>query len=274
MTDLKNLKSIDLSSITTVGTAINFIWGIICSIIIIISISISSVSIGTFVLGLAILFAILIISIPYYFGGAYLYNFFINRLKDISLEITEEGELRKISIIPLAIMVTLITLIFQLIIFPIIYLIVGVSLPLLQVFAMQGLYEPISILLQLTNPIQIIYSIIASFIATAIGTFVYNVLVSKIGGIKLELKEAHGNLTQIDSINPISVGLIIGIICLVLSVIFSLILTSTALNVNSLIYAVVLIVLGFVFGLLSGIVTSIFYNFVVKYVGPLKVRLE
>ena len=93
MTKLKNLKSIDLSSITIIGTSISFIWSIIFSIVII---AILSMIIGRFdisfaIIGIAIIFGTLIVSISQYFGVSFLYNFLIKRIKDVKLGIDNMG---------------------------------------------------------------------------------------------------------------------------------------------------------------------------------------
>jgi hypothetical protein len=278
MKDLKSVKSIDLSSLTIIGTSISFIWSIVFSIIII---AILSLIIGRFdisftIIGIGIIFGTLILSISKYFGVSFLYNFFIKRMRDVKIGINMES-ITDISILSLSLIVAVISLVVSIIIYPIIFLMlsfVTILYSLIQAISLQGfswLVYPISLAF---NPTFILYSFIISLVFTGIGAFIFNKISPKIGGLKVLLSKKD-NMTSIDYINPKNAGIISGVICLVFGLIYGLIFSiiSVSLPAN-LILIVLLTIGGLIGGFIYGAISAYLYNFFSKKFSPVKIELK
>jgi hypothetical protein len=272
MTDsIKSLKHIDLASITIMGASINFIFGIILAIVLlIIFISTSSMSLFLLFLLLAMIFGILIFSIPDFFGRTYLFNFLISRLKGINLEVSDEN-ITNISVFPTALICSIITLIITAMIYPGL-LVLGTPLTfVLQLFGYSGILFYLIYLL--FNPLIIFYSFIVSFISVAISTYVFNLISPKIGGLNLKLGQER-SMTKINSINYLNLALILGVILATLGLIIGII-TSIIMNFMATVSLIVYLVLGgFIVGFIGGALIAVFYNFLAPRIGELKVELE
>ncbi|BBL62045.1 MAG: hypothetical protein ISP01_02845 [Methanobrevibacter arboriphilus] len=279
MKDLKSVKSIDLSSLTIIGTSISFIWSIVFSIIII---AILSLIIGRFdisftIIGIGIIFGTLILSISKYFGISFLYNFFIKRMRDVKIGINNMESITDISILSLSLIVAVISLVVSIIIYPIIFLMlsfVTILYSLLQAISLQGfswLVYPISLAF---NPTFILYSFIISLVFTGIGAFIFNKISPKIGGLKVLLSKKD-NMTSIDYINPKNAGIISGVICLVFGLIYGLIFSIISVSLPANLMLIVLLTIGgLIGGFIYGAISAHLYNFFSKKFSPVKIELK
>lgn len=132
-----------------------------------------------------------------------------------------------------------------------------------------------------------IFTFIVAFIGAVIVAFIYNFLVPKLGGIKLELSEKAHGFMGIDSVSPVAFGLITGAVAAVIGIIFGLILliiliiaaalagTSIAGALLGGILAVVLYaIMGFIFIFIAYALTAIFYNILAPRIGGFEIKLE
>ena len=269
---IKSLKYIDLSSITIIGTSINFFFSIIMAIILAISLIIStgSADISIIILLLAMVFMVLIFSIPDYFGRAYLFNFLISKLKEINIEIIDMEKITNISVFSSAIVCSIISLIVTTIIFPGI-LVVGSLLSLILQFLAPDLFY---LVLFVSSPSTIAFSFIFTFISVAIAASVFNLISPKIGGLRLNLTQ-EGNMTVINSINYLNLALILAVISAVMGLILCL-FVSVYLSISLMVVLSLIIYLvlgGFVGGFIIGALMATFYNFLAPRMGELKVEL-
>lgn len=276
MTDvIKKLKYIDLTSITIIGTSINFLWSVIVAIILLIVLNImtGSFDFSMIILMLAMIFGVLIISISDYFGSTYLFNFLISKFKEINLKIVDMEKITNISVFPLAFLCSIISLIITLIIYP--GILIGTSLlsPFLQLLANQGGILLIYVVYFFSSPLIIAYSFIFTFISVAIAAFVFNIISPKIGGLMLDLTQ-EGDMTKINSINSLNLALIFGVILAVLGLVIGIILSIMAMNLAATLQLIVYLVLGgFVVGFIYGALTALFYNYLAPKMGELKIKL-
>ena len=275
MTDIKSLKHIDLTSITIMGTAINFIGSIILAIILLIllTVSIRFFDPVVIVLLLALVFTTLILSISEYFGRAYLFNFLAPKLKEIRLNVVDMEKITNISVFPLALICSIISLIITLITYPVLYIGVLLISPILQLLATQGGILLIYLAYFISSPWMIVYSFIFAFISVAIAASVFNLISAKIGGLKLKLTQ-EGNMTQINSMNYLNLALILAIILAIIGLVLGLILSVIVMNFIATLSLIIYLVLGgFVLGFIAGALIAILYNFLAPKLGELKIEL-
>jgi len=273
MTDIvKSLKRIDLESITIMGTSINFLWSIILALMLLVfSLNSGIFNIVVVLLMLTIVFGVLIFSIPDFFGRAYLFNFLISRLKEVKIGFSEENII-SISVLPSALICSIISMIIAAILYPGVYLI---GMPIISLLLqLAPLQEIILLAYLIANPLLIIYSFFLSFISVAIATAVFNLISPKIGGLKLKLSQ-EGGMTKINSIHYLNSALLLGAILAILGLIFGIILSLIAMNLMATLNLIIYLVLGgFVVGFIVGALIPIFYNFLAPKVGGLKLKLE
>jgi hypothetical protein len=279
MKDLKSLKAIDLETTTIIGTAINFIWSIIFAIGVMVALSlvIGRFDVSFLIIGIGIIFGTIVLSISEYFGISFLYNVFIKKMKDVTIKIPEMDKITNISIVTFPVMVAVISLAVAIIIYPLIFLLlsfVSILYPLLQAMSLQGLawlVFPVSLTF---SPLFIIYAFIIGLVFTAIGTYIFNQISPRVGGLKLSLTQ-KGNMTEISSINPKTAGIICGVILLIFGLIYGLIYSIVSGNLPAnLILIVMLTVGGLVGGFVYGAISSILYNFFAKKFSPIKLELK
>ncbi|KZX14778.1 hypothetical protein MBCUT_19060 [Methanobrevibacter cuticularis] len=280
MTDMKKLKSIDLSSITIIGTSINFIWAIIIAIIFLASMSIfGGFNPSLIMIALGIIFGVLVISIPKYFGISCLYNYFITKLRDVEFEIIEMKKVTKISIVPFSFIAAVIALILAIIVYPII--VIGtpaIVIQLIQLLISQASTQAIGfilyqLLLTIYNPLMIVYVVLGAFVFTLVGSAVFNVVIPRIGGLKVDLS-SNGEMTTINSFTPLNAGIIAGIMSLIFGLITGLIISVLSGSLPAALSLIaILVVGGFIIGLIWGAVSSALYNFFAKKTGGIKVKL-
>lgn len=279
MGDLKNLNSIDLTSTTIIGTSINFIWSIIIAILIMIALSsiIGRFDISFAIIGIGIIFGTALLSISWYFGITYLYNFLIKRMKNVKINIKDMNSITEISVTSLALIVAFISLIVSILIYPLIFLILSfipLLVQLLQLISLQGfawLVYPASFAF---TPLFMVYAFIIGLALTAVGAFIFNKVSPVIDGLKVSLSSEE-NLTKIDSIDPKSAGIISGIICLVYGLLYGLLFSFVSGNLPAnLILIVGLTIGGLIGGFICGVLSSLLYNLFAKKFGPVKLELE
>jgi hypothetical protein len=281
MSEFVNLKSIDLSSITIIGTVINVIYAIIFTIIFLIM---GGISAGTNILGTllmiapTIIFGTMIITMFQIFTRSYIYNLLASKLENIKLNFVENKEIKEISPLPTAVILTIIStimfIIFYLtnliivqIIFSTVYQILMIAGNISLVY---GLYQAIYLM---SDPIiiilAIIFVVIATFILTLISCYLYNLLTSKMYGVMLGL-EKENNMTVINSINPVNAALILSIIGLIIGLIYGIIILATTHNLYAFIAS---ILNGFIGTFLCVLITSYLYNLLAPKFGAIKIEL-
>ena len=277
--NIKEIKSIDLSSFTTVITAINLVFSIIATIILSIVITLVIPNSGSLVLYLipTIIVGTFMFSIYNIFCEGMFYNLLSKKLKTIAFEI-KDTQIVKISTTETAMMVAIISTI-QIIL---IYLATIFILPLMLSSVMQtliltgqqtvaySLYQLLGIISQPTTVLMFIFGVfIITFVFTLLGTYIYNFIASKDRGISLKLSES-GNLTQIDSIDTLKIAIATAIIAGVLSIITGAIQLVNGASVFNFVFG---IIAGFVCGFIMAYLFALIYNIFADKVGKIKLEL-
>lgn len=281
----RNLVSINESSITGIGAVVATILSLIGFLVFSIAIGLPILSLSGISLILAFVFLSLILGIAHYFGASYLYNYLIKKLKDVTVEITEDGNVNKVSVVSFALIVAIIQAIIVFVFTPVFIQFTSLMAQLLfQTLLLSGAAEQaqslfiiVSILINPQNIVLFpIITFIGTFISLAIGTSVYNLISPKIGGLKLALSE-YSHSTQIDSISPLSTSLIFSIIGVVAGLIISIIL-AIFMIVNGgevpVQIILVLIVGSFIGTFISVIIASGLYNSLSPSIGKIRVKLK
>lgn len=270
-----NLKYIDLSSITNVGSLIFFIWGIIVGLLLFIYFAIN----GNFdTLSLLIPFTIAFISlvggIVYYFIGTILYNIFSKKIFNFSFEISN-GNIKRISILPISTIITLINIIFVILFYPGLKLVLEVIL--IDLYSFISFTPMISLIGQtidiITNPIIILIFIVLTFILTSLGGFIYNLVSKKTGGVEIKLENDNKNTNKINYFKPSSVGLNLAIALIIPYTIIHLIISFLFFPV-SYINFIWVIIGGFIGIFIIMSISTIFYNLIANKLNPILVELE
>ena len=277
--NIKEIKSIDLSSFTTVITAINLVFSIIATIILSIVITLVIPNSGSLVLYLipTIIVGTFMFSIYNIFCDGMFYNLLSKKLKTIAFEI-KDTQIVKISTTETAMMVAIISTI-QIIL---IYLATIFILPLMLSSVMQtliltgqqtvaySLYQLMGIISQPTTVLMFIFGVfIITFVFTLLGTYIYNFIASKDRGISLKLSES-GNLTQIDSIDTLKIAIATAIIAGMLSIITGAIQLVNGASVFNFVFG---IIAGFVCGFIMAYLFALIYNIFADKVGKIKLEL-
>jgi hypothetical protein len=288
MVNIKILRSIDLISITKVKTGINFILGIILAFIVVITLStILKLDVGIINIFFGIVFGTLILSISFYFGITFLFNYFAKYLKNISLEFSDGNKLTKISLVPATLIITVISLIVSLILYPVIsvglpFQLIDVTQTLLQNGGfLFGLIETqvvallfYQFLISITQPEAILVFFVLSVVTSVATIILFNLIAPKLGGINLSLSKVE-NWTKIDAIDSKSVSLIFGIIFLIIGFIVGLIFTLTSGDILTFLHlTLVFTIIGLIYGLVGGFIVSALYNFIAPKLGQVKLELE
>lgn len=280
MNKIKSIKSIDLSSITIIGTGIQVLFAILFSLILLISVAIINVKSlgGIYTLALTIIFGTLAYSIFRIFTESYLYNLLVKKLNPIKITINDEKEITKISVASTSILVGTITLMIYIILYLMfIFIIPLIFSSMIQALMITGqigvslaLYQ---LLILFMNPMTVVTFIILTFISTlvmtGIATYLYNIIASKTGGIIVEL-DKDNNMTVLKSINPLKIATIVGIISLIINLIIGVIL---AVLTKNCMVALTNPISGFLGSFIFVALFAIFYNFLGSKLGNLKVEL-
>lgn len=279
MSDVKILKSVDITSYTTIITGIEVIFSIIASILLIIAIGIlSSESIGIVAYLIPTIIAgTIICSIYHRFAEGYLYNWLTKRMNPITFDL-EDGEITKISTVSTALIVAIITTILAILLCAVSIFIVPLLLTAIvqtlmfsgQTIMAYALYQFSMIIMQPSVIAMIIIgSFIVTFVFTLIATYIYNFLGSKGRGVVVDLSDDN-NMTSLNSIKPTTLIIVTAVISLVFNIILAII---TLVSGGDASQALSDIVGGLVSGIIGGGLVAIFYNFLAPKLGKLKIEL-
>ena len=277
--NIKEIKSIELSSFTTMITAIHVIFSIIATIILSIAVLLIVPNSGSLVLYLipTIIVGTFMFSIYNIFCGGMFYNLLSKKLKTIAFEI-KDTQIVKISTTETAMMIAIISTI-QIIL---IYLASIFILPLMLSSIMQtliltgqqtvaySLYQLMNIINQPVTVLMFIFGVfIITFVFTLLGTYIYNFIARKDRGVSLKLTES-GDLTQIDSIDALKIAIAMALINGVLSIISGAIQLVSGANVFNFIFG---IIGGFVSGFILAMLFALIYNILADKIGKIKLEL-
>lgn len=280
MSDIKELKSIELSSYTTMVTGITVLFSIITAILISIGIAALMPSGSGVIIYLipTIIVGVFMYTIYNSFSQGLFYNLLAKKLKTIAVIIEDGKEIAKISTTETATMVALISTIQ----FILLYLVSVLVLPLLFTSVIQtlmftgqatlayGIYQLLAILSQPTTILMLIFgTFIITFVFVLIGAYIYNILAKKGRGVILNLG-SEGGLTAIESIEPLKLAIAFAIICGILSLIVGIISVISGGSIANLIGNVLG---GFVGGFIEFYLIAIFYNFLAPKIGKIKLEL-
>lgn len=280
MSDIKELKSIELSSYTTMVTGITVLFSIITAILISIGIAALMPSGSGVIIYLiaTIIVGVFMYTIYNSFSQGLFYNLLAKKLKTIAVIIEDGKEIAKISTTETATMIALISTIQ----FILLYLVSVLVLPLLFTSVIQtlmftgqatlayGIYQLLAILSQPTTILMLIFgTFIITFVFVLIGAYIYNILAKKGRGVILNLG-SEGGLTAIESIEPLKLAIAFAIICGILSLIVGIISVISGGSIANLIGNVLG---GFVGGFIEFYLIAIFYNFLAPKIGKIKLEL-
>lgn len=280
MSDVKTLKSIDISSYTIISTGIGVLFAVLASIIGLIAIGIlSSEAIGVMAYLIpTLIIGTLMASIYASFAEGYLYNWLAKRMNPITFELENGSEIKQISPVPTALIISIITTILVILTYAVSMFIVPLLLSsMIQTLMFSGqtvlAYSLYQITMIITQPsviaLLIVGSFIISFVFTLISIFIYNYLGKMGKGIVVDLSRENA-MTTLNSINPVSLIIVCAVINLILNIITSIIMMITSGDVTS---AVSNIISGLISGVIVGALFAVFYNFLAPKLGKLNVEL-
>lgn len=273
---IKILKSLDISSVTVMATAINIIFSIIVSIIILAIGGIISVDfIGPLALIIpAIICGTIMVSVYKNFIGSFIYNI-ISKKTAVSFNLEDDGTISKISTTSTALIAAIITTIILIME----YLILMIIAPLMlssgiQTLMMSGqtviAYTLYQIMIMITSPgfiaITIIGGFIVCFIYVLIGTYLYNFIASKDYGIEVKISDD----STLDFIDVRSFSTAIAAITLVLGFISGLV---SAISSGQYIEIISNTVGNFITGFIIASIIAFAYNKLSPKLGKIKFEL-
>ena len=277
---LKELKSIDVASYTTILAGISLLISVILSVIItgIFAVSVpGSIGIIAYIIP-TIVFGTLIWSIFILFSQATLYNALSKIIGAIKLDING-NYIKSISSKETTILVTAITMILNVVI----YLSVSFLMPMilstiLSILMYSGQNEigmaVYQLIVTVSNPMTIIlglvFILIATLILTLLSTYIYNFLGDSERGITVELSN-DGKFTVVESVDAVSFAVAISAISLIVNIVLGVIMI---VNGTPLLYTTVNILSGFIGTFVACILVALFYNYLSPRIGKLKVELE
>ena len=280
MSNIKEIKSIELGSYTTTMTGITVLFSIIAAIVFTIIIAASVPNGINMVIYLipTIIVGAFMIGIYNNFCQGLLYNILSKSIRTVDIAIKDDNEIVKISTNETAIIVSLILTIQAFLLYCVSMFILPLLLnSMVQTLVLTGqqalalsIYQ---LMVALNNPTTILIGIfstfIISFVFVLLGTYVYNYIAGKGRGIVLNLSEENG-LTAIDSIDALKFGIVFAIISLVLNIILAIILL---LSGGSAVNAIGNIIGGFVSGFIEFYLMALFYNVLAPRIGKIKLEL-
>ena len=277
MSDVKILKSIDITSYTIMGTGIGVLFSVLASIILLVAIGIlnaQSIGIVAYIIPTLIVGTIMCSR----FAEGYLYNWLTKRMNPITFELKDGKEITKISTVPTALIASIITTILVILLCAVSIFIVPIILSsIVQTLMFSGqtvmafaLYQVAAVIMQPSVIAMIIVgSFIITFVFTLIATYIYNLLGSKGKGIVLDLSK-DSEMTSLNSINPLSLVIVLTVISLVFNIILAII---SLVSGGDAYQALGNIVGGLINGVIGGGLLAIFYNFLATKLGKLKIEL-
>ncbi len=205
--------------------------------------------------------------------GYTLYNWLTKRMNPITFELNNE-EITKISTVPTALIASIITTILVILLCAITIFIAPIIISaIVQTLMFSGqtvmafaLYQVAAMIMQPSFiAMSIIGSFIITFVFTLIATYIYNLLGSKGKGIILDLSK-DGDMTSLNSIDPVSLIIVLTVISLIFNIILSII---TLISGGNAYQALGNIVGGLINGVIGGGLLAIFYNFLATKLGKL-----
>ena len=277
---LKELKSIDVASYTTILTGISLLISIILSVIMIGIFAVSvpgSIGIMTYIVP-TIVFGTLIWAVFLLFSQATLYNALSKKVGAIKFDING-NYIKSISSKETTILATVITIILNVVIYLSVSFITPMILSsMLTVLMYSGQNEVAMAVYQLmitiSNPMTIIlgfvFILIAILILTLLSTYIYNFLGDSERGINVELS-SDGKFTVVDSVDSVSFAVAISAISLIINIILGVIMI---VNGNPLLYTTVNVLTGFIGTFVACVLVAVFYNYLSPRIGKIKVELE
>lgn len=280
MSELKELKSIDLSSFTTILTGIEIIFAIIFSIIISIAIIAfvpQGVSLAIYMIPTIVVSTLMYGTYKNFFEG-FLYNTLSKKLKTINIVIKDGKEIAEISTTETAIMCSIIITIEFILLYLVSVFIMPIFLTsIMQTLAMTGqmavaftIYQFLSIISQPTTILILIFGIfIISFVFILLGAFIYNIFANTGRGAVVKLS-SENNMTVIESIAPLKLAIVSTVVIGILNVIFNIIMLITGYAPITVVES---IVSGFIGAFICGFLIAAFYNFLSPMLGKLKLEL-
>ena len=215
-------------------------------------------------------------SIYHRFMEGYLYNLLTKKLNPITFELKDGKEITKISTVPTALIVAIISTIFTILLLAIgIFVIPLILSAIIQILMFSELtvlayllYQVSMILMQPSIIAMIIIgSFIVTFVFTLIATYIYNFIGSKGRGVIIDLS----NNTTLNSIEPVSLIIALTAISLIFNIILLAIIT--LISGGDTTQALINIISGLIIGVIGGGLISIFYNLLAPKLGELKVEL-
>lgn len=280
MSELKELKSIELSSFTTILTGIEIIFALIFSIIISIAIIAfvpQGVSLAIYMIPTIVVSTLMYGTYKNFFEG-FLYNTLSKKLKTINIVIKDGKEIAEISTTETAIMCSIIITIEFILLYLVSVFIMPIFLTsIMQTLAMTGqmavaftIYQFLSIISQPTTILILIFGIfIISFVFILLGAFIYNIFANTGRGAVVKLS-SENNMTVIESIAPLKLAIVSTVVIGILNVIFNIIMLITGYAPITVVES---IVSGFIGAFICGFLIAAFYNFLSPMLGKLKLEL-
>ncbi len=280
MSELKELKSIELSSFTTILTGIEIIFALIFSIIISIAIIAfvpQGVSLAIYMIPTIVVGTLMYGTYKNFFEG-FLYNTLSKKLKTINIVIKDGKEIAEISTTETAIMCSIIITIEFILLYLVSVFIMPIFLTsIMQTLAMTGqmavaftIYQFLSIISQPTTILILIFGIfIISFVFILLGAFIYNIFANTGRGAVVKLS-SENNMTVIESIAPLKLAIVSTVVIGILNVIFNIIMLITGYAPITVVES---IVSGFIGAFICGFLIAAFYNFLSPILGKLKLEL-
>ena len=279
MSTVKTLKSVNLSSVTIIGTAIHVILTIIGSIVALILIG-TAIPSGIGVVG-ALIPAVVLASFAYsvytLFTESYLYNWLAKRFNTISFEFEDQNTILKISPVPASLIIAIISTIMAIIASIIAMIILPFMLSsAVQTLMMTGQSEIAVTLYQLimivSNPVFIAIFIVATFIGTfiytLIGTYIFNLLTTRIP-LKLELNKVDG-ITTVEKLDIKSFSFIFAVIGLILGLVSGF---TNGISDGNFVNIIIPAVLGFISGFVVTAIGTFLYNVLAPKLGKVECEL-
>ncbi|WP_407377142.1 hypothetical protein [Methanobrevibacter sp.] len=279
MVNIKELKSVELSSFTIISTGIAVLFAIISSILLTLVIGItnaSAIGVGIYLIPTIVVGTLMYTIYNSFFEG-FIYNTLAKYLKTIKFAFNDK-EIVKVTTTETAIITSMIATI-QVIL---LYLVSVFVLPLIISASMQTLmyagqttlaYTLYQLLVLISQPTTIAMVIFGTFIITFVyvllACYIYNLLANSGRGILVNLSKEN-NLTVIESIDMMRFAIVFGIITGILSLISGIIGVISGGTAMTLISSAIG---GLVSGLVEGALFAIFYNFLAPKLGKLKLEL-
>ena len=306
MVDVKEIKSVKIVPFTFMTSWITAISGLIVALIILlfsgIIAAIFPANLGGLVAGLGIASIIVLpiggflTNIVWAFVTAWIYNLLVPKVGGIKLGM-EGNEITNVPVIPLALITSLIMTIWAFIIGLILTAIAAPFLGILSVIpqllttfpglannttAIEGMGAAvgasgilIAVIMIIAVPIVVF---IGSFIVYALSAVFYNILIPKVGGIKLELAAAAHKFTEITNIPVVPFALAIAVVATVWGIIQGLLNMAMWISqgdpVGGVVSLIANIVISFISAFIAYAITALIYNFLSPKIGGIEIELE